>query len=339
MVDATTSTARPVVGRRPPAGRALPRRAPATARRLDRPARGHQRRRGRVPADARARARRRRPGRLRLGRGPRRRTPPTGSSGSTPSRPASCCSCAPAATTCCGCCRTTTSPGRRSGRPHRASPAATVAPRRARRSTTPARARSSTSPTLQPAVWSAVDLAHRRAAPTCTAQEAPGHDPSPLRHRASQLPVGGRDRRARRPRAAPRHPAGRHRARAGLRLRRLRGRLRAGVGPGAAAACSTAASSSSIAHVRGGGELGGAVVPRRQAGPQAAHLRRPHRGRRRAGRGRAGRPGPDRHPRAERRRAAPGRGLQPAAGPVARGGGGGAVRRRGDARCSTTRRR
>ena len=46
--------------------------------------------------------------------------------------------------------------------------------------------------------------------------------------------------------------------------------------------------------------------------------------------GRARRRGPDRDPRPERRRAAPGRGLQPAPRPLAGGGRRGAVRRRGD---------
>ena len=161
-------------------------------------------------------------------------------------------------------------------------------------------------------------------------EEAPGHDPAALRHRAAYLPRAGRDAGAGDPRAAPRHPAGRHRARAALRLRRLRGRLRAGVGPGAAVACSTAASSSctptSAAAARAagaGGSTAGWTHKQHTFDDLVAVA---------DGLGGDGLVDgdADRDPRAERRRAAPGRGVQPAPGPLAGRGGRGAVRRRGD---------
>ena len=64
-----------------------------------------------------------------------------------------------------------------------------------------------------------------------------------------------------------------------------------------------------------------ALVAGRPDGAQAAHVRRPRRRGRRTRARRSGRRRPDRHAGAERRRPAAGRGLQPAAGPVARGRG------------------
>ena len=81
------------------------------------------------------------------------------------------------------------------------------------------------------------------------------------------------------------------------------------------------------AHVRGGGEGGRRWWLDGRLATEAEHLHRPPRGRRRAGRAR--RRQPDRHPRAQRRRPAPGRGVQPAPGPLAGRGRRGAVRRRG----------
>ncbi len=72
-----------------------------------------------------------------------------------------------------------------------------------------------------------------------------------------------------------------------------------------------------------------ALVVRRAAGAQAAHLRRPRRGRRRARRRGPRRRHPDRHSRPERRRPAAGCRALAAPGPVAGGGRRGAVRRRG----------
>ena len=69
------------------------------------------------------------------------------------------------------------------------------------------------------------------------------------------------------------------------------------------------------------------LVARRPAGAQAEHVHRLRRGRRRDG-GPVRRRLPDRLPRALRRRPAPGRGVQPASGAVAGGGGRGPVRRR-----------
>ena len=114
-----------------------------------------------------------------------------------------------------------------------------------------------------------------------------------------------------------------------LRLRLLRGGRRAGVGrrPAGAARPRRRVGARPSARRRRDGP---ALVARRQPAPQAAHVRRRRRGRGRARPRAAGRRRADRDPRAERRRAAAGRAVQPAAGPVAGRGGGGAVRRRGD---------
>ena len=125
-----------------------------------------------------------------------------------------------------------------------------------------------------------------------------------------------------------RHAAGRHRALRDVRLRRLRvGLPRPGVGPGDPLAARPRRRLRARARPR---RRRGrpALVAGRPDGAQAAHLRRPPRRRRRARRGRPRRRLADRHPRPLRRRAAPGRGLLPAARPLARGGRRGAVRRR-----------
>ena len=66
--------------------------------------------------------------------------------------------------------------------------------------------------------------------------DAPGHDPAAYVTEVRSLPLRRRHPGAGDDRAAPRHPAGRHGARAAVRVRRLRVRLGAGVGGAAAVA-------------------------------------------------------------------------------------------------------
>ena len=207
--------------------------------------------------------------------------------------------------------------------------------RRTARSTSPhnrrlrrrPRSRSATSPTCS-----------RRSGRTSTS--APADAPSGTGRRrpdttrtrylceSACLPRPGRHPGAGDAGAAPGHPARRHRARAALRLRRLRVHLSSRSGTRPCRACSTAASSSSHAHVRGGGEGG----RRWWLDGRLAHKQNTFTDHLAVADGLArGLVDGDRiaTPRAERRRPAPGRGAQPAPGPVAGRGRGGAVRRRG----------
>ncbi len=171
--------------------------------------------------------------------------------------------------------------------------------------------------------------AGERRTPRRTTRGGAGLRPGGVRRGAARVPVGRRHARPGVGDAPPRHPARRHRAGGALRLRRLRLHVRARVGPRAAVAARPRRGVG--ARPRPGRQRGWpGVVPRRQARGQAAHLRRPHRGRRRPRGSGHGRPRPDRHPRAQRGRAAAGRGVQPAPRPLAGGRRGGPLRRRGD---------
>ncbi len=115
---------------------------------------------------------------------------------------------------------------------------------------------------------------------------------------------------------------------AAVRLRRLRGGLsRPGVGPGDPEPARPRRGLRARPRPRGRGRWP-ALVAGRADGAQAAHLRRPRRGRRRAGRGGLVDGARHRHPRTQRRRAAPGCGVLPAARPLACRGRRGPVRRR-----------
>ena len=124
------------------------------------------------------------------------------------------------------------------------------------------------------------DLVDREAHAREATARARGYDPTQLE---TQRALGDGARRHARPDLG-RAPAGtrarRHRARAALRLRRrTRSRsTRRSRAPGSA--CSTAGVVFAIAHVRGGGELGRALVRGRQARAQAQHVHRLHRARR-----------------------------------------------------------
>ena len=179
-------------------------------------------------------------------------------------------------------------------------------------------------------LWSDVDLGtgeRRERAPPGGA----GHDPARYVTERLTFPAAGRHRRAGRPwsgTGTPRSTAPRRRcstATAPTRPSTSRSGTRR------CRACSTAAWSTSHAHVRGGGEGGRRWWLDGRLAAQAAHVRRPHRGRRRARAGAAWSTGDAIATRGlSRRRPAAGRGVQPAPGPVARRGGRGAVRRRGD---------
>ena len=212
-------------------------------RRRRRPAARHQRRRGGVPADAGARSRSTPTRTTRPGSRRGRRTRPSGWSGSTRSpghvvlEPAHRRR-APAAR------RRARRPGRRGSGPaqpvrlRRGRPGAQHGVRRRRRSTVVDRAYAAAARLVRRRPRD------RRRARTCTASEAPGHDPSALRDRADvPSPRRTAPRSAATAGPAPGHAARRDGPRAALRVRRLRGGRRAGVGPGAARACSTGASS------------------------------------------------------------------------------------------------
>ncbi len=132
------------------------------------------------------------------------------------------------------------------------------------------------------------------------------------------------------PARAPRRSA----APAAQRLWRVRGELRSGVLVEQPEPARPRRDRRHRARARGRGD-GARLVRGREAPPQAEHVHRFHRGRGAPDRGGLHRARPARDERRERGRAAHGRGRQPAAGPVPRGGGGGAVRGRGehDARC------
>ena len=179
-----------------------------------------------------------------------------------------------------------------------------------------------------PPVWSDARPGHggaHRAAPQGGARLRPRG----VRRRAAVVPVGRRH-----PRSRPRScgtvdtPLDGTAPCAAVRLRRLRvGLPRPGVGPGDPVAARPRRGLRARARPR---RRRGrpALVAGRPDGAQAAHLRRPHRGGRRARVGRSGRRRPDRHPRPQRRRAAAGCGVLPAARPLAGRGRRGAVRRR-----------
>ena len=178
---------------------------------------------------------------------------------------------------------------------------------------------------VQPPVWSDVDLGTGRRTERHR-QPAPGHDPDRYlsERRTFAAPDGtGVPVTLVRHRDTPLDgtaPALR------LRLRRLRVHLRAGLGPRPAQPPRPGRRVRPRPRPRWrGGRT--ALVARRPAGPEAEHVHRPPRRRRRTGR--PGRRHPDRVARAQRRRPAPGCGPRPAAGTLGGGGRGGAVRRRG----------
>ena len=255
------------------------------------------------------------------------RTPPSGSSGSTPSRPTPCSASAPRPQH-----RLRVLPldaldsaGLRDRPALRRRHASTQSPQRGLRRRPPSR--SSTSPTSHPPVWSDVDLAHRRAH-----RAAPAGGPGPRPGRATSARRGP----SRRPTGPP-VPATlvRHRDTPldGTAPALLYGYgayeclRRPGVGPRAAepARPRRGVRARPRPRRRRGRP---ALVARRPPRAQAEHLHRPHRRGRRAATGLVD-GDPARHPRAQRRRAAPGRGVQPATRPVAGGRRRGAVRRRG----------
>ena len=135
-----------------------------------------------------------------------------------------------------------------------------------------------TSPTCEPPVWSDVDLRDRRGAPSVH-RAARRRATTRTRYvdGAPHLPGAGRHAGAGDARAAPRHPARRHRAGAALRLRRLRVRLTSRSGtPAAAQRCSTAASSSctptSAAAARAAGAGGSTAGWRTSSTPSTTTL-------------------------------------------------------------------
>ena len=252
----------------------------------------------------------------RLARGPRRGTRTSASSGSTPST------------------GTSSRPLRRGGdriaarpagrRPGRArhrghqpvrrwrAPAAPATPGTTRR---PSRSPTSPSPSRGCTRWSrssdgSVTDTHR--------DEAPGHDPASYVTRGAQLSRARRHARARHDRPAPGHPARRHGAGGALRLRRLRVRSGSGSGRSRCPPCSTvgwcSCSPTSAAAASAGRRwwLDGRLTAKQHTFDDHIAVAD---GLAAAG---SGRPRPHRDPGAERRRAAGGRGLQPASRPLAR---------------------
>ena len=181
-------------------------------------------------------------------------------------------------------------------------------------------------------------LLDRRLGDRHPPRRGPGPRPGVVRDGGAQLPRARRHARPGHRRAAPRHPARRDGAGGAVRLRGLRVLLGARVGGAAAVAARPRGRLRAHPHP-GRRRVRPALVARRPADRQAAHVRRPPRRRRRAGRRRPGRPRADRHPRAQRGRSAPGRGRS-ASGPTA--GARWWPRCRSStwsARCSTTRSR
>ena len=170
---------------------------------------------------------------------------------------------------------------------HRRFTGGEVAPRPDRRRTTRPRCWSATRPTSARRSGREVDLVSGERTETCTASDAPGHDPSRVPRRASDLPGRRTARRSRRPSsgtATPRSTGPRPALVYGY------GAYEAVFEPEWDPALPSVLDRGVVfvhAHIRGGGEGGRHWYLDGQLGAQAEHLRRPHRGGRRAGRRRA----------------------------------------------------